>query len=65
MSQLAQALLKPLYVHGQPWDPVLGALGKWSQSCPHPGGSRVQDTLEQAHSQIPCVPRASGTGLDP
>lgn len=30
MSQLAQALLKPWYVHGQPRVPVLGALGKWS-----------------------------------
>lgn len=30
MSQLAQALLKPWYVYGQPGVPVLGTLGEWS-----------------------------------
>lgn len=48
MPQLAQPLLKPSYVHGQPWDPVLGALGKWSHlvhTLEPPGCKILQNKL--------------------
>lgn len=64
MSQLAQALLKPWYVHGQPGVPVLGVLGKWSHLVPtlEAPGCRIfrRKLIHRSHE-----PHASGTGLDP